>query len=338
MRRESFNAVKARSFLSTPLNPLMRRLRPRHGLAAKHPFISCPDILIPSRSFCNSRINHDLTPFTRRLFKLPSAPSPPSANHHNLPTFLSYAERISLPQTSTVYVGTHYEYTVLESLRRYALALHRIGGRDDAGIDLVGTWHLPERERERAVRVLVQCKALKTKLGPNLVRELEGAIRQAPVGWRTDQTVGLLVSPREATKGVRDALARSSYPLLWMMVERDGTLRQALWNARVEDLGLALLGVEARYGSAGLDGSITQGVTLTWDGRDIPHMDQVEQDLLRFEDEWVASWGAEGVDVEKRVLLDAVERVFPDGPPGLSSDGTVSDPDRSRVLRALREA
>lgn len=314
----------------------MRRLRLRHGLAAKRPFLPFFDILTPSRSFSSTQINHDLTPFTRRLFKLPSAPSPPSQNHHNLPTFLSYAERISLPQTSTVYVGTHYEYTVLESLRRYALALHRIGGRDDAGIDLVGTWHLPERERERALRVLVQCKALKTKLGPNLVRELEGAIRQAPVGWRTDQTVGLLVSPREATKGVRDALARSSYPLLWMMVERDGTLRQALWNARVEDLGLRPLGVEARYGSTGPDGSLTQGVALTWDGGDIPHMNRVEQDLLRLEDDWVASWGLEGADVEKRVLLDAVERVFPDAHSGSSSDGTVSELDRSKVLQALR--
>lgn len=226
---------------------------------------------------------------------------------------------------------------MLQSLRRYALALHRIGGRDDAGLDLVGTWHLPERERERAVRVLVQCKALKTKLGPNLVRELEGAIRQAPVGWRTAQTVGILVSPREATKGVRDALARSSYPLLWMMVERDGTLRQALWNARVEELGLQPLGVETRYGTtAGTDGSLTQEVALTWDGGDIPHMDQVERDLLRFEDHWVASWGVDLAGVEKGVLLDTVERVFPEGHPGSNSDGTVSDLDRTRVLQALR--
>lgn len=318
----------------------MRRLRLRHGLAARCSLFESVQSINSTRLFSNSRINHDLTPFTRRLFKLPSAPPPPSQNHHNLTTFLSYAERISLPTTSTVYVGTHYEYTVLQSLRRYALALHRIGGRDDAGIDLLGTWHLPERERERAVRVLVQCKALKTKLGPNLVRELEGAVRQAPVGWRTDQTAGVLVSPREATKGVRDALARSTYPLFWMMVERDGTLRQALWNARAEELGLGPLGAETRYGTAVTDsesGAVTKEVALTWNGLDIPHMDQVEQDLLRLEDEWVASWGVALPEVEKGALLDTVVKVFPDGRPGAGLDGTVSEPHRTKVLQALRQ-
>ena len=152
----------------------MRLLRLCHGLAAGYSPLKLRTNNY--RCFSTSRVHHELTPFTRRLFKLPSAPSPPSQHHNDLTTFLSYAEHISLPETSTVHVGTHYEYTVLQTLRRYALSLDRIGGRDDAGIDLVGTWHLPERERERALRVLVQCKSLKTKLGPNVVRELEGTL------------------------------------------------------------------------------------------------------------------------------------------------------------------
>ncbi|KAJ5380495.1 uncharacterized protein N7496_002923 [Penicillium cataractarum] len=319
----------------------MRRLHLHHGLAARDLSTKSIRSARPCRRcFSRSRTDHDLTPFTRRIFKLPSAPSPPSQQHDDLTSFLSYAERISLPQTSTVYVGTHYEYTVLQSLRHYALALHRIGGRDDAGIDLVGTWHLPERERERALRVLVQCKALKTKLGPNLVRELEGAIRQAPVGWRTGQTAGVLVSPREATKGVRDALARSSYPLFWMMVELDGTLKQALWNARAEELGLGPLGVETRYGAGAVDaesGSVRKEVALTWDGGDIPDMDLVEQSLLRHEDQWVKSWGVDWSKVDKEALLDVVERIFPDGQPEPQPDGSLSAVDQSKVLAALRE-
>lgn len=292
--------------------------------------------IIPFRTFCNSRSKNDISPFTRRLYKLPPAPTP-SSQHHNLATFLSYAERTSLPTTSTVYVGTRYEYTVLQSLRQYALALHRVGGRDDAGIDLVGTWHLPERERERAVRVLVQCKALKTKLGPNLVRELEGALRQAPVGWRTAQTAGILVSPREATKGVRDTLARSSYPLFWLMVEQDGTLKQALWNSRAESLGLDPLGVETRYGFAEEDsGSITTQVTITWDGCDIPDLDRVESDLARSEQEWISSWGVEVSESGKDALLDTVESIFPDGCPELDVDGKVAEQDRAKVAQALR--
>ncbi|KAJ5584410.1 uncharacterized protein N7459_004210 [Penicillium hispanicum] len=318
----------------------MRRLRLRHGFAAGLSPSRKISPIVASRSFSNSRISHDITPFTRRLFKLPSAPSPPSQNHNSLSTFLSYAERIGLPTTSTVYVGTHYEYTVLQSLRRYGLALHRIGGRDDAGVDLVGTWHLPEREHERAIRVLVQCKALKDKLGPNLVRELEGTFRQAPVGWRTSETAGVLVSPRESTSGVRNALARSTYPLFWMTVERDGTLKQVLWNANAEKLGLSPLGVETRYGTPETDPeseSLTQEVALTWDGCDIPGMDHVERDLARSEEQWVASLGAELADTEKNVLLDTVESIFPDGLCDTKPDGTVSEIHRKRVLDALRK-
>lgn len=293
-----------------------------------------------NRDFSVSRMTSDLTPFTRRMLKLPSPPSPPSPQHNDINSFLSYAERTALPSASTVYVGTHYEYTVLQSLRQFAFALHRIGGRDDAGIDLVGTWHLPEREGERALRVLVQCKALKTKLGPNIVRELEGALRQAPVGWRTDQTVGILVSPREATKGVREALARSKFPLFWMMLEPNGTLKQALWNIRAEQLGLGALGVESRYGTAPETTqsrqarSMTKEVALTWDGRDIPGMDHVEKSLLEHEDQWLRSWGVDS-SIKKEKLLDIIEEVFPDGPPERQADGSFSTADQARILQSL---
>ncbi|KAJ6096503.1 hypothetical protein N7486_007249 [Penicillium sp. IBT 16267x] len=310
----------------------MRRLAARPSLA-NPPFLSYTRTFL--RLFSSTQAHNDITQFTRRLFKLPSAPPPPSQHHNSLSQFLTYATRISLPETSTVYVGTHYEYTVLKSLRRYALALHRIGGRDDAGIDLVGTWHLPTHERSRALRVLVQCKALKTKLGPNLVRELEGALRQAPVGWRTDQTVGVLVSPREATKGVRDALARSSFPLFWMMLERDGTLRQALWNARAERLGLGALGIETRYATAERSAELLKEVALTWDGCDIPDMDAVEDGLRRHEELWVKSWGKYLEHVDKSVLLDIVEKIFPDGLPSQEPDGSFAQVHQARVLEAL---
>jgi hypothetical protein len=312
----------------------MRLLHLRHGFVAGYSPLNSNT----SRCFSTSQIHHELTPFTRRLFKLPSAPSPPSQHHNDLTTFLSYADHISLPATSTVHVGTHYEYTVLQTLRRYALSLNRIGGRDDAGIDLVGTWHLPERERERALRVLVQCKSLKAKVGPNIVRELEGTFRQAPVGWRTGQTVGVLVSPREATKGVRDTLARSSYPLFWMMIERDGTLKQALWNARAEELGIGPLGVETRYGATENEsGVVTKQIALTWDGCDIPDMDLVEQGLIEFEEQWVASWGVSSAQIDKGKLLDAAERVLPHDTYVQLPHGSLSDADRTKVIQALQE-
>ncbi|RMJ20592.1 hypothetical protein PHISP_08538, partial [Aspergillus sp. HF37] len=169
---------------------------------------------------------------------LPHLPNAPSQHHYDLPSFQTYTARTSLPQSSSTYIGTHYEYTVQRALRSAGLNLHRVGGRADAGVDLVGTWHLPGH-LEHPVRVFVQCKALRTKAGPNLVRELEGAFRLSPSsalagGSGGMQKVGVLVCPREATKGVRETLARSAFPLAWLMVETDGRIRQALWNPRVE--------------------------------------------------------------------------------------------------------
>ncbi|KAB8264512.1 hypothetical protein BDV32DRAFT_117927 [Aspergillus pseudonomiae] len=285
-------------------------------------------------SVVRRQCHRQLHSFTRRLFKLPSPPPHPSAHHHDLPSFLSYAERTSLSPTTTAYIGMHYEYIVQRTLRSSAFTLHRVGGRDDAGIDLVGTWHLPHREHP--LRVIVQCKSLKTKLGPNLVRELEGTFNQSPVGWRTGDEVGILVSPREATKGVRDTLARSTYPLMWMMIERDGALRQVLWNGKAEQLGLVNLGVEVRY-SADEDADSSKGVVLTWDGDEIPDMEQVESRVSAVEDSWLRSWD-DGGQRNKSELLDAVQKLFPEEKPLLFGTGACSaltDADRMKVIQFL---
>src|SRR6266536_4499166 len=154
------------------------------------------------------------TPFT------PPIPPPPSqTNHSSLSTFLTHARRTSLSPTSTTYIGTHYEYTCLQTLRSLGLSLTRVGGRADSGIDLLGLWHLPTVLHP--LRVIVQCKALKAKLSPNLMRELEGAFVGAPMGWRGEGVLGVMVSKREATRGVREAMGRSRWPLVWMGVETE---------------------------------------------------------------------------------------------------------------------
>jgi hypothetical protein len=94
--------------------------------------------------------------------------------------------------------------------------------------------------------VLVQCKRLQgrhAKIGPHLVRELDGALRGArsaalfdmlsPRQADTVQTdeqeqqhisstgpaIGVLVSTKPATKGVVDSMRRSSRGLVWVMME-----------------------------------------------------------------------------------------------------------------------
>ncbi|QGA14359.1 hypothetical protein EYB26_002012 [Talaromyces marneffei] len=292
------------------------------------------------RSFSCSRISHDISPFARHLLNIPKAP--PSQNHHDLPSFFAYAKQTALPESTTTYVGTKYEYTVQSTLRRFAFDLERIGGRDDAGIDLVGTWHVPGRELA-PFRVIVQCKALKTKLGPNLVRELEGAFRHSPVGWRTSEKVAILVSPREATKGVRDTLTRSSYPLFWMMMESDGSLKQVLWNSKVEELGLAPLGVETRYSQVADNASVDRprpDVGLTWGGSDIPDMNCVEEKISQKEAEWLSTWGCQGLpETQRYELLTVLENSYPEMAREILHGSVIEDSDakKAQILQLLKD-
>ncbi|KAG5929508.1 hypothetical protein E4U42_005653 [Claviceps africana] len=184
----------------------------------------------------------------------PSTPDAdsPSPHHSDLASFVCYAKRTGLDENSTVYVGTHYEYTVARSLPRYGFDLKRIGGSFDKGTDLVGTWTLPAKASPPlSLRVLVQCKAGTQRLAPRHVRELEGAFIGAPVGWRGTGVLGVLVSEYSATKGVRDSLGRSQWPMLCMCCSREGIVSQIIWNQRAQDLGLEAYGVSVRHGGLG---------------------------------------------------------------------------------------
>ena len=206
-------------------------------------------------------------------------------NHHDLPSFRAYASRANLPATSSVYVGTHYEYRVRSSLSRLGMRLARVGGRSDAGIDLQGHWILPTQPstiEQEPLKLLVQCKA-QSRAGPHLIRELEGAFASAPAGWSKNAIVGLLVVQRHATAGIREAMGRSRLPLAYAMIEKDGRIVQLLWNRTARDTGLDQLGVTSKY----VVGSITSGgtdhgqyghsqqpmqqeVALTWKGEILP--------------------------------------------------------------------
>ncbi|MCJ1486368.1 hypothetical protein MMC06_006545, partial [Schaereria dolodes] len=192
-----------------------------------------------------------------------------SPHHNSLTSFLAYAHHTSLSPTSNVYLGTYYEYLCLHALRRLGFSLHRIGGRSDHGIDLLGHWQLPSLPHP--LRVLVQCKAFKAKAGPNFVRELEGAFAGAPQGWRGEQVVGVLCATREATKGVREAVKRLGRPAVWVMLEDagagQGSVRQVLWNERVAAVGAEGVGVQARYVVGDGGAGVEKEVALTWEGK-----------------------------------------------------------------------
>ena len=101
---------------------------------------------------------------------------------------------------TTIEVGTSFELRSLQLLHdNFSMALDRVAGPGDGGVDLVGWWWLPRlpslSELESSatqdgivmsgsspassrIRVLAQCKAEKIKMGPNYVREMEGVLHR----------------------------------------------------------------------------------------------------------------------------------------------------------------
>ena len=186
---------------------------------------------------------------------------PPTASHHDLHSFIEYARRTNLNIRSTVYVGTHYEYTVSSALAKYGLSLVRVGGASDYGIDLLGTWRLPSAAEP--LRALVQCKA--GAIGPHVVRELEGAFVGAPVGWRGAGVLGVLASRKTATKGVGDALARSRWPMVFICCSAEGVVSQVRWNQKAAEEGLEGLHAVVRHSR----GSSGDRIALMWMGKPV---------------------------------------------------------------------
>jgi hypothetical protein len=86
--------------------------------------------------------------------------------------------------------------------------------------------------------------------------------------------VGLLVTEKPATKGIREALARRRWPMGFVACSRAGEVGQFLWNARAEEAGLEGLGVGMRYVDGGGGG---KELVLTWKGKNLPLVREGEE-------------------------------------------------------------
>ncbi|KAF2239832.1 hypothetical protein EV356DRAFT_495626 [Viridothelium virens] len=183
---------------------------------------------------CTYRLRAPPSSYSR--FKSSSTRNTREGEHKDLRSFEAYVDRTGLNKASTVYRGTKYEYTAVDTLHRFFLNLQRQGGRDDLGIDLLGTWSLPTFIHP--VNVLVSCKSNAKVALASWVRELEGAFAGDPRGPNHGRLIGFLVARGEATPGVRDALARSQLPLAFINITLEGNVRQIVWNAHVANMGL----------------------------------------------------------------------------------------------------
>ena len=223
-----------------------------------------PKIRTPlSIARCASSTNPTKTKPAQETLLYPDSSSP---HHSNLTTFLAYATRTGLNPLSTVYRGTHYEYTVSQALMKYGFALKRIGGASDYGTDLLGTWQPPTTPLY--LRTLIQCKAGAQSVGPQHIRELEGTFIGAPAGWKGSGVMGLLVAEKTATKGLRDALIRSKWPMGFLSCSKDGVIRQMLWNSKAAEEGLEGFAAIARRGTDN-----GEELVLSLNGKMIPFAD-----------------------------------------------------------------
>ncbi|KAL7806569.1 hypothetical protein V8C44DRAFT_367892 [Trichoderma aethiopicum] len=206
-----------------------------------------------------------------------SPPKQQQQQHSDLASFLTDAKRRGLDEKSTLFTGTRYEYLVAARLARYGFSLTRVGKTSDYGIDLIGDWTIPSplpSALSVAIRVLIQCKGGDQRIGPHLIRELEGSFAGAPPGWRGGGVLGLLVGEKGATRGVREALGRADVAMGYVCCEGAGTgtgtggggrVRQMLWNQRAEELGLGGVSVGVRRGGEGGD-----EVVLVRNGEPVP--------------------------------------------------------------------
>jgi hypothetical protein len=180
--------------------------------------------------------------------EIPKILAQPGSPHHNsLATYLEYAKRVDLKPTSTVFVGTYYEYVTALSLLRLGFSLFRIGGRADMGIDLIGHWVLPQFLEP--MPVIVQCKVRHNTMrcNPVHVRELRGALQGVPDNWKGKEVLALLVSSTNASTGVLDALKRQRQPMGFLNISRQGDIQQFVWNHAASERGLEGLGVTLRH-------------------------------------------------------------------------------------------
>ena len=200
----------------------------------------------------------------------------PSSKDHDLTSFLKFAAANHSNPNTNVYKGTYYEYLVADKLKAYNFSLIHNGRTGDRGIDLIGHWTLPGHTRKtpREMDVIVQCKA--SRVGPEVIRGMEGMHNGAPTGWRGEDVFRLLVAMGKTTEKIVEALRMSGRPMGYMQFTKEGKVKQFTWNQAAERVGLMGLATTLKYieerrtskdAQGGIKSVLDEIVAVTWKGK-----------------------------------------------------------------------
>lgn len=204
-------------------------------------------------------------------------------------------------QCTTVAKGTAFEHRSLQILAHdLAMDLHRVGGKDDGGVDLIGWWKLPRfppnptsATLPERIRVVAQCKAEKKKIGPKYIRELEGVLHEhihiarhpnsqhveentfsgpktgdvaalnLDASWNQFPTIALFISESSFTKSAILRMLSSTVPLLFLHIPpaSSSTSSHNLGITEDSSIGAALVNPAL----AGTRGVLRGEVEIRWE-------------------------------------------------------------------------
>ncbi|GAA5877923.1 hypothetical protein JCM1840_002948 [Sporobolomyces johnsonii] len=144
---------------------------------------------------------------------------------------------------ATTHLGTAYELLArtLFSSPPYNMSLIRVGGRQDAGVDLRGRWSGKLSEgvspggRKPSWPIIVQCKAEKERVGPSIVRELEGTLQAESFKVSSSSFSRRIHSSRLSSATVRNV------ETLGFLVTLNGFTEDAIRRAWASDTPISLL-------------------------------------------------------------------------------------------------
>ncbi|KAF8643530.1 hypothetical protein AX16_008986 [Volvariella volvacea WC 439] len=166
--------------------------------------------------------------------------------------------RNALRLISSTKKGTDFEERSLQLLQTHmSMKLERVGGKSDGGIDLQGWWWLPiqkhqhqhhikndspsmeldELERRR-FRVLAQCKAEQTKLGPKYVREMEGVALRHQARISTPDITSLSTQGNSPSATLPSSC---NVPIVAMLISESAFTKAALQHVQSSPVPFFLL-------------------------------------------------------------------------------------------------